>query len=383
MGKQTYDDLVGSIYGCAFSPERWDRALNQVRQYLNASAINLIGLEVASHDNPFVYTSNIPADFGKRYQQYWFQRDPWIKRAARRGLGYGGATLMGNQLVDRCELVKTDFYNEWLLEQDIEDVLSTNLWGREPQWGRDSDHPRLVLCFMRGHGSEDFRERDRLKLERLSRHLNQAFQMAIQVGTLARDSQLSQASLDALRQGVMVLDESAGIVATNAVAQQWLSSDNQTFKIRFGRLESLGQAASPSLEQAMAQAKAGLTSAISYRCMAPDGEPSIRSARLAPLKECVVWGLPKTSGRYLLILDPGPCIDDEAFRSFSALFRLTKAEQSILRQLMHNSTAEEAALQLHVSLPTVRTHIQKLRHKTGIRRLPELISMALAATRSW
>lgn len=382
MGIPSYDDLVESIYGCSFNPGGWDQALNQVRQYLNASAINLIGLEVATHDNPFVYTSNIPTDYGKQYQQYWFQRDPWIKSAARQGLGYGGATLMGNQLVDRRELLQTDFYNEWLVEQDIQDVLSTNLWGREPQWGKDSDHPRLVLCFMRGQGSEDFQERDRLKLQRLSRHLNQAFRMAIQAGTLARDCHLSQSSLDALRQAVMVLDESARIVATNAVAQQWLCSETQPFKVRQGRLESLGQAASPSLEGAMAQAKAGYTSAISYRCMTPEGSPCIRSARLAPLAESVVWGLPKSSGRYLLILDPGPSIDGDAYRSFSSLFRLTKAEQSVLRQLMQNATAEEVAIQLHVSLPTVRTHIQNLRHKTGVRRLPELINMALAASRS-
>ena len=381
MGKLSYDDLIESIYECSFDSEKWDQALNQVRQHVNASAINLIGLEVATHDNPFVYTSNIPVDYGKRYQEHWFQRDPWIKSAARQKLGFGGATLIGNQLVDRHDLVKTDFYNDWLQEQDIQDVLSTNLWGNEPHWGKDQNHPRLVLCFMRGQGSEDFQEPDRLKLERLSRHLNRAFQMAIQVGTLARDSQLSQATLDALRQAVIVLDDVARIVAINATAQHLLNSEVQPFRVRQGRLESLGQSAHPSLDQALAQARAGVASAISFRCIGPDGSPCLRSARLSPLTERVIWGLPKTGGRFLLILDPGPCLDEEAFQAFAALFRLTRAEQSVLRQLMMSATAEEAAQELHVSLPTIRTHIQNLRHKTGVRRLPELINMALAATR--
>jgi hypothetical protein len=106
--------LLHDIYECALHPDGWDRTLTQIRQYLNASAINLIGLEVATHDNPFVYTSNIPVDFGKRYQEHWFQRDPWIKSAARQKLGFAGATLIGNQLVDRHDLVRTDFYNDWL-----------------------------------------------------------------------------------------------------------------------------------------------------------------------------------------------------------------------------------------------------------------------------
>ena len=246
-------------------------------------------------------------------------------------------------------------------------MLSTNLWGNEPHWGKDQNHPRLFLCVMRGQGSEDFQEPDRLKLERLSRHLNRAFQMAIQVGTLARDSQLSQATLDALRQAVIVLDDSARIVAINATAQRLLNSEVQPLRVRQGRLESLGQSAHPSLDQALAQARAGVASAISFRCIAPDGSPCLRSARLSPLTERVIWGLPKTGGRFLLILDPGPCLDEEAFQAFAALFRLTQAEQSVLRQLMMSATAEEAAqLRLHSGQRhhhCHRRHYHRQRHR--------------------
>lgn len=381
MSDLSYDDLVESIYGCSLNPGGWDYTLSQIRDHLQASAINLIGLDVATHNNPFVYTANIPADRGKHYQQYWFERDPWVKAAARKGLGYGGATLVGSQLVDRQELVKTEFYNDWLKDQDIKDVLSTNLWGQEPNWGKDLDHPRLVLCFMRGHSGQAFEETDRLKLERLSRHLNRAFNIAMQMGMLARGSQLSQATIDALRQAVIVLDEQGQIVATNPEAQQQLSLGKQVFGVRHGRLITLGEEASPTLEQAFALAKKCIASPISFRSLTADGIPCVRSARLAPLSETIIWGLPESSARFLLIVHPGPCVDDAAFHNFATLFRLTRSEQAVLRRLMLDASAEDVAAHLHVSLPTVRTHIQNLRNKTGVRRISDLISMALAATR--
>jgi DNA-binding CsgD family transcriptional regulator len=49
---------------------------------------------------------------------------------------------------------------------------------------------------------------------------------------------------------------------------------------------------------------------------------------------------------------------------------------------MQEATPEEIAASLAVSLHTVRTQIKSLREKTGVRRITELVHMALAATRS-
>lgn len=41
-----------------------------------------------------------------------------------------------------------------------------------------------------------------------------------------------------------------------------------------------------------------------------------------------------------------------------------------------------AKVSLNVSLTTIRSHIQHIRQKTGVRRITELVRMALIATRS-
>lgn len=382
MNKPTHDELIDAIYGCALDPENWDQTLTRIRQYLDASAINVIGLEVATYDNPFLYSSNISQDQGHLYQEYWFGQDPWVRAAARKGLGAGGVTYCGDMLLDRAELVKTPFYNDWLAGQDIQDVMAANLWGQGPQWGCDPEHPRIVLCFFRGRESECFSEADRQKLEGLSRHLNRAFQIAIRMGVLARNSQLSEAALEPLRHAVIVLDVQAAILAANPAGSRWLGHTPALLQVHNDRLTGFAGELSPSLDEALAQGKNGRASVLNWRPPTPEGSPALLTLRLAPMNETVIRGFSGRRPAFLLIIEAGTQIDDTAFQSFCDLLRLSRAERKVLRQLMQGGTAADIARRLHLAEPTVRTHIQRLRDKSAVSRISELVVMAIAATRT-
>ena len=383
MNPPTHDELIDAIYACALDPDGWDQTLTRIRQYLDASAINLIGLEVATYDNPFLYSANLPRDQGRLYQDYWFAHDPWVRAAVRKGLGVGGATYSGDLLLERSELIKTPFYNEWLAGQDIQDVLCANLWGTEPEWGRDPEHPRIVLCFFRGRAGEPFGQAERQRLEGLTRHLNRAFQIAIRVGALARNSQLSEAALNALRHAVIVLDGNARILAANPAGAHLLAQTPERLQVCHGRLTGFVGDLSPSLEEALAQGREGRGSLLAWRIHGHEDLPEVLTARLAPLRENVIMGLPGQRAAFLLIIEAGTQIDDGAFQSFCDLFRFSRAERRILRQLMlGREKAEEVAKSLNISLPTVRTHVQNLRAKADVRRISDLVAMARAATRS-
>jgi len=382
MNKPTHDELIDAIYGCALDPENWDQTLTRIRQYLDASAINVIGLEVATYDNPFLYSSNIPRDQGHLYQDYWFGQDPWVRAAASKGLGAGGVTYCGDQLLDRAELVKTPFYNDWLAGQDIQDVLAANLWGQGPRWGNDPEYPRIVLCFFRGRGDESFSEADRQKLKGLTSHLNRAFQIAIRMGVLARSSQLSEAALAPLRHAVIVLDAQAAILAANPAGNRWLGRTPALLQVHNGRLTGFAGELSPSLDEALTRGKNGRASVLNWRPPSPEGLPALVTLRLAPMNETVITGFPSWRPAFLLIIEAGTEMDDAAFQSFCDLFRLSRAERKVLRQLMLGGKAADIARRLHLAEPTVRTHMQNLRDKSSVGRISDLVAMALAATRS-
>jgi DNA-binding CsgD family transcriptional regulator len=75
-------------------------------------------------------------------------------------------------------------------------------------------------------------------------------------------------------------------------------------------------------------------------------------------------------------------VDHASLAALGKLFKLTTADQTVLLHLMQEATPEEIAVSLGISVHTVRTQIKSLREKTGVRRITELVHMALAATRA-
>ena len=75
-------------------------------------------------------------------------------------------------------------------------------------------------------------------------------------------------------------------------------------------------------------------------------------------------------------------IKQETLRAFCTLFNIKASEQQILLGLIQDATPEEIAQTLNVSLTTIRSHIQHIRQKTGVRRIIELVRMVLIANRS-
>jgi len=61
----------------------------------------------------------------------------------------------------------------------------------------------------------------------------------------------------------------------------------------------------------------------------------------------------------------------------SALWSLTEREREILRLLASGETDQDIAAQLYISVRTVRSHLERIRDKTGRRRRPDLTRLAI------
>ena len=199
--RPTHDALVDAIYESALNPVKWKDTLNRLSAYLNASAINMIGLQVQNYDNPFLLSQNIPSDYGRDYRNYWREHDIWVQAGIDKGLNGGGKTLTGDMLVDRRSFLQSTFYNEWLAEQNISDVLSTNLWDDNP------NTPKIILCFFRGVGQHSFQESDRMNLHHLAQHLNRAFSITSQLKLSEQKNLLEESIADSIGHALFVLNE--------------------------------------------------------------------------------------------------------------------------------------------------------------------------------
>lgn len=141
----------------------------------------------------------------------------------------------------------------------------------------------------------------------------------------------------------------------------------------------LGSQTSIALASAFAMADQGLAASVAYRHDRPDGHADSGIARVLPLQEPQILGLPALNARYLLLIDRPSALDEGALGAFGQLFQLTRSELAVLAELMNDATPDEIAQNLGLRLPTVRTHLQNLRQKTGVRRLSELVRLGFAA----
>ena len=368
-----HDRLVLRLYESVLDPDRWHQTLEELRASLNASAINLFGLEMAGFDNAIVHISSNPDDFGKDYGDYGNCHDIQGQGTADQGQIPGGVSAAERVPLDRREFMASQFFNDCLRGLGVQDVSCTTLWDDEP------GTPRIVLSFFRGLGARGFEREEHERLNSLGQHLNRAFKIAWKLGKLGREQEWQRSVMDGLRQAALVLDGYHKILQVNPEGEVLLGKPDGLLQVRHGRLVGLGSRLSMSLAEAFACADRGIPARMVYRLERENTRPVIGSASILPLGEPQILGVPVLHVRYLLLVEPPNTPDLDALATFGQFYRLTRTELAVLAQLLADATAEDIAAILDIGLPTVRTHLLNLRRKTGTRGLSELVGLATNA----
>ena len=85
---------------------------------------------------------------------------------------------------------------------------------------------------------------------------------------------------------------------------------------------------------------------------------------------------PATAAEYVLMLTaPGP----PSAQAARGAVRLSAREQELVTLVAQGRTDADIASQLYISIRTVRSHLDRIRDKTGCRRRADLTRLALTA----
>ena len=267
----------------------------------------------------------------------------------------------------------SEFFNDCLRGLGVQDVACTSLWDDEPGM------PRIVLSFFLGLGAQGFEREDHERLNSLGQHLNRAFKIAWKLGKLNRDQEWQRSVMDGLRQAALVLDGHQKILQANPEGGVLLGKSDGLLQVRHGRLVGLGSQVSMSLAEAFAFADRGIPAHIVYRLERKNARPVIGTARILPIGEAPILGVPVLHARFLLLVEPPDEPDPDALAAFGQLYHLTRTELAVLTQLLADASVEDITTILDIGLPTVRTHLLNLRRKTGAHKLSELVVLAMNA----
>ena len=108
----TLTKLVGSIYDCILSPERWFGVLQRIQERLGAQSSYLLihGTRPAAPDLTILIEHNVDAQSRQAYDLHYIKLNPLLPYLASIE---SGQTYCCRHLVTRPEYLQSAFYQEW------------------------------------------------------------------------------------------------------------------------------------------------------------------------------------------------------------------------------------------------------------------------------
>lgn len=344
--------LIGRIYDCALVPELWPRTLEEICSHLGAKAASIhtfnpvsgtIGLYIEHGGDP-VYSESL-------LQQY----------AALSPTGT--AVLLADieqpvgvfDLIDEEEFRETRFFREWCAPQGYLDMLAALIAKRPSEIS--------AIAATRLHSQPRFGAADRELMSLIAPHVRRAVTIAGVLENKAHELSELAATMDTLAAAVVISDASGRIHKTNMAADAMLAGGDGV-GISEGRLKIHNETARDALKAALAQ-----DSSEPQSCIIPVADGSKLYA--------VVVKLDGGTGRRAIFLKREEPDIPAIGKHLSAVFGLSPREVSVVVPLLQGRSPADIAALLGISMPTARTHLQRLFKKTGTQSQTDLVRVIL------
>lgn len=163
--QENLDHLIASVSAAAADPALWTACVEELSTLLGSAAVVLTLRPPRSGRIDCVVTAGIAPDFRRAYADTYYARDPWVQRMAARPAGIA----FGYELVPRWDLLRTDFYRDWMAPQGLLPELTVT--GRILKRGK---RPVSTLAAFRRRGTRMLRLEDVDLLRQLLPYLQRA-----------------------------------------------------------------------------------------------------------------------------------------------------------------------------------------------------------------
>jgi len=371
---EEFSDLIGDIYDCVIAPERWTEVLEGICAKLGfatgaLSVASLTNMKAAVNavsgsnlsqmtQNAIGYGPDIIALWGgaARIQQYPL-----------------GEPIVQSQAVRQDVIAGNRYYREWALPKGLFDAVAVGLVRDRSMVGN------AIFSQHESAGPIDDAQLGGLRL--LTPHLRRAVTISNLFDMKTVEAATFSATVEALTVGVVLTDENAKIVHSNATAAAMLAAEDPIV-VRQGRIAVQSAAATASLHQAIAQAakdEAALgQKGIGIPILRDSGDPlviHILPLRRGPMRA----GLSQRAAAALFVASAsGPT--QMSHIALNQLYDLTPAEIRIFELICEGHTRDAISGLLGVSVATVKSHLLHVFEKTGRRRQVDLVRLAKSLT---
>ncbi len=364
LGLKQFSDLTSILFSTALDSSRWQEFLSRLSSHTQCVNTHLYGYDIATRFSlPPLQHGYDPA-YLPSYVNYYSAQNPWAPGLARAAVGQ---TVTTAETLSEQDLMKTEFYNDWLRPQgDLRaggGVVLANENGRFFVLGgniakRHADNEQGWLR----------------TLTLLSPHMQHALAIArvVFAGSVAKVAAERLGTTET--SAVFAVDAQRRVIYANRPAQSLVEGGSVLGHGPSGRL-AFDDA---DIDHAFALAVAGmgklhspLASAMQFR----DCDGHLWNLRLANIEgRDLTIGPPGLSdGPLMLIALSRDEAKADRAQALRRRFGLTSSEAEVALGLGTGLTLREIADHRGTSLHTVRDQLKAALSKTGTRRQVELV----------
>jgi len=362
---RAYLEIVESLYDAATDPSLWPAALDKLAAPSRGQAFLAVRDPSLPAEKWPVLFAGMEQAWRDAYDRHYASRVAWVvSRVPRRA---PGTATPSEAIIRRSDLVKTEFYNDFLRPQGLISGIGVTLMRGRGRFVSAGVYVPLEA------------EKDQAShvalVQRVAPHIERALKVNRQLSAADFRWQSAERCFDRLSVGVVLLSADMAVQFANAEAERILAEQDGLRRDREGRLRAAGSDDDARLQ-------AGVRSIT----LGPNGDAGDRGGVLA---------MRRISGRrpYGLLLaatrppaglfgpaEPGVMIFISEGRlrqpsreQLASAFGLTLAESRLLQVLLQGHGLTDAADRLGSSVNTAKTHLRALFDKLDCSRQADLV----------
>ncbi len=361
--------LIELIYDAAMQPEIWPGFAGELCQVIPSTDANIFVADVAAGRASFSFTM-IPPEAVQRYVERYHQINPYYQRAmpnVRTGL-----IARSQEICSPEEFEQTEFYRDYFRLLNLFHVINVTVLHE----GDISGH----LSLSRAKDVGIYTDEDVRLLSVLLPHLQRAFRISQLLDGLRLERAMMSQVLDKLPQGALIVNRAGHLIFANRSAEQILARNDGLVLDAQRNLAAASPHDHQQLHQLIGtagQANALLPAQSSgvFHLQRPSGLRPF-SLLIAPLNQDISHNNYHEPAVLIFITDP-----EQRMESMEAvlqrLYTLTPAEARLAAILVQGKSIATAAVELHITQNTARTHLKHIFEKTGARRQSDLVQLLL------
>ena len=362
MDEDDASALIGLIYEAALDERLWVAVMVRLAVLVGGTAIAFIRKDLATGQGRGVFGSLGEGAFAE-YFGHFARRNPL---AAAIGDMPAGSFLIDWQVMPKTALMRSEYYNDFLLKRDIHAVLGLMVW-------RDGKEV-AIMNLARSPRDGDYQVEHAERLRPFMPHIRRAIALSRRLPARLPGVPDLDERIETWRDALILLDEAGMVHYVNREAERILARRDGLALVN-GRLGAADPAGTRRLQAAIRAAS------LPGRAARGDGFALRRATGRSGYAVLVM-----PSHREDLFLIPRPVrvilavSDLDAPRApesalLREIFGLSRAQAGVAALLAAGREVKEIAATLGISLYTVRRHVADIMNKTETNRQAELVGL--------